>query len=310
VIKSFTKFNSNLQVDKIDTFSGHRGAVFSLLKGLDNHLFFSAGADGMIVQWNLQKPDLGKVIAQVEGSVYAMFLEKENDILWIGQNYEGIHGVRISDQCRVFSIKLDSLSIFDIQLFNNQVWVAHNDGLITVIDLETKNIIKHIKVSQKSARKIIILDESRVAVAYSDGFIRIFDINYNLLDFWAAHSNSIFSLAYLEESKELISVGRDAKVKKWSIKNPDFKANPKEVNAHIYAINDVVFHPNQPIFATASMDKTIKIWQLEEMKLLKVIDAARHGGHKNSVNKLIWTDFEDQLISGSDDKNISVWKIH
>ena len=48
---------------------------------------------------------------------------------------------------------------------------------------------------------------------------------------------------------------------------------------------------------------------LEEMKLLKVIDAARHGGHKNSVNKLIWTSFDNQLISGSDDKNISVWKI-
>lgn len=299
-----------MQVTKIDTFSGHRGAVFSLLKGLEDHLFFSAGADGWIVQWNLQKPDVGKVIAQVEGSVYAMFLEKEQGILWIGQNNEGIHGVRVSDQHRVFSIKMESLSIFDIQMFNNQVWVAHNDGLITVIDLASKSIIKHIKVSQKSARKIIVLDESRIAVGYSDGFIRIFDQDFTLVDFWAAHANSIFSLFYVKESKELISVGRDAKVKKWSLGIPDFKYNSREVNAHIYAINDVVFHPNQSLFATASMDKTIKIWQLDELKLLKVIDSARYGGHKNSVNKLIWTHFEDQLISGSDDKNISVWTIH
>ncbi len=299
-----------MQVNKIDTFSGHRGAVFSLLKGLEEHLFFSAGADGWIVQWNLQKPDVGKVIAQVEGSVYAMFLEKEAEILWVGQNNEGIHGVRLSDLSRVFSIKLESLSIFDIQRFNDQVWIAHNDGLITVVDLSTRNIIKHIKVSQKSARKIVVLDEGRVAVGYSDGYIRIFDKNYQLVDFWLAHSNSIFSLTYEKDKKELISVGRDAKVKKWSLQNSDFKTNAIEVNGHIYAINDVVFHPDQPLFATASMDKTIKIWHLDEMKLLKVIDATRHGGHKNSVNKLIWSPFENQLISGSDDKNISVWTIH
>lgn len=298
-----------MQVNKIDTFSGHRGAVFSLVQGTEEHLFFSAGADGWIVQWNLQKPDVGKAIAQVEGSVYSMFLEKKNEILWVGQNNEGIHGIKLADQSRVFSIKLDSLSIFDMQLFNNQIWVAHNDGLITVIDFESRNIIKHIKVSQKSARKIVVLDENRVAVGYSDGYIRLFDKEFNLIDFWQAHANSIFSLTYLKSKNELISVGRDARVKKWYLGQADFKLNPLEVNGHIYAINDVALHPNQTLFATASMDKTIKIWQLEEMKLLKVIDAARHGGHKNSVNKLIWTSFDNQLISGSDDKNISVWTI-
>ena len=299
-----------MQLNKIDTFSGHRGAVFSLLKGVEDHLFFSAGADGWIVQWNLQKPDVGKAIAQVEGSVYSMFLEKEADVLWIGQNNEGVHGVRLSDSTRIFSIKLASLTIFDMKLFHQQVWIAHNDGLLTIIDLKSRNILKHIKVSQKNARKILVLDENRVAVGYSDGFIRIFDEKYELVDFWQAHSNSIFSLAYFEKNHELVSVGRDAKVKKWNLTDPDFKKNAREVIGHIYAINDVVLHPNLPLLATASMDKTIKIWQLDELKLLKVIDAARHGGHKNSVNKLLWSNYENQLISGSDDKNISVWTIH
>jgi WD40 repeat protein len=57
------------------------------------------------------------------------------------------------------------------------------------------------------------------------------------------------------------------------------------------------------------MDKSIKIWDLQEMKLLKVIDRARHAGHRTSVNKLLWTDFNNQLLSGSDDRSISVWDI-
>jgi WD40 repeat protein len=69
-----------------------------------------------------------------------------------------------------------------------------------------------------------------------------------------------------------------------------------EVIGHIYTINEVVLSPNGELFATASRDKTIKIWQRTDLKLLKVIDAKRHGGHVNSVNKLIWTNFQRQLV--------------
>jgi WD40 repeat protein len=78
---------------------------------------------------------------------------------------------------------------------------------------------------------------------------------------------------------------------------------------HIYAIHDLQFSPDGNWFATASMDKTVKIWEVGSLKLRKVLDATRHGGHKNSVNKLIWSSFDDLLVSASDDKNLSVWKI-
>jgi WD40 repeat protein len=45
------------------------------------------------------------------------------------------------------------------------------------------------------------------------------------------------------------------------------------------------------------------------MQLLKVIDKARHAGHGTSVNKLWWSSFNNQLISASDDRSISVWEI-
>jgi WD40 repeat protein len=81
------------------------------------------------------------------------------------------------------------------------------------------------------------------------------------------------------------------------------------VIGHIYAIHDIQFSPDGKWFATASMDKTVKVWESETLTLLKVLDASRHGGHKNSVNKLIWSSFNDLLVSASDDKNLSIWKI-
>jgi WD40 repeat protein len=57
------------------------------------------------------------------------------------------------------------------------------------------------------------------------------------------------------------------------------------------------------------MDKSLKVWKLDELRLLKVIDRARHAGHGTSVNKVLWTNYENQLVSASDDRTISVWNI-
>jgi len=48
----------------------------------------------------------------------------------------------------------------------------------------------------------------------------------------------------------------------------------------------------------------------KDLQLLKVIDKARHAGHGTSVNKLLWVQFEDQLLSCSDDRTISQWNIN
>jgi len=296
-----------VQIERIDTFSGHRGPIYALEKGIESKLFYSAGSDGWVVQWNLAKPDVGNVIAQIEGSVYTMRLEPESSVLWIGQNYEGIHGVDVSNQARVFSISLPKQAIYAIQFWGSQVWVGHDGGLITVLDRETKQVIRHVKAGQKSVRTMCLLGDGKLAVGFSDGFIRVFDVGFELVESWQAHQNSVFSMVYREEHQALYSVGRDAQVKCYSLED---HLELNSIPGHIYAINDLVFSPDGFHFATASMDKTIKIWETATMQLKKVIDFARYGSHQNSVNRLIWSNYEDLLVSCSDDKNISVWKIH
>ena len=69
--------------------------------------------------------------------------------------------------------------------------------------------------------------------------------------------------------------------------------------------------PNELWFASASRDKSIKIWDPRNFKLLKVIDASKKGmnAHINSVNKLLWLSYNNYLVSASDDRSIMVWEI-
>jgi WD40 repeat protein len=298
-----------MQVEKIDTFSGHRDCVYTLEGAVEDCQFFSAGGDGLVVRWDLTKPDAGELFAQIPASIYALCLDKSNNHLWVGQNFDGIHLIDLENQQEVGSIKITSSYIFDIKIWKNNAFVGLSDGTIVVMDVANFAVKKHIKASDNSVRNIAINPVSNeFAVAYSDFSVKIFDLqDFSLKLVLNHHANSVFSVCYSPDYQYLLSAGRDAHLKIWNVDN-DYQMQ-QDIAAHLFAINDIKYSPDGTLFATCSMDKSIKVWDAERFKLLKVIDKARHAGHGTSINKLWWSKYENQLVAGSDDKRISVWKI-
>lgn len=298
-----------MQVEKIDTFSGHRDCVYTLERSSKSFQFFSAGGDGLVVRWDLRKPDAGELFAQIPASIYALCFDKIKNQLWVGQNFEGIHLIDVESKEEINSIKITSASIFDIKIHQNNAFVGLSDGTIVVMDVERFTVKKHIKASEKSVRDIAINAlTNEFAVAYSDFSVKIFDLNdFSLKLVVNQHINSVFTLCYSPDYQYLITAGRDAHLKVLAV-NQQYDLC-RDIPAHLFAINDIKFSPNGKHFATCSMDKSIKIWDIDQFKLLKVIDKFRHAGHGTSINKLWWSEYEDLLVSASDDKHISVWGV-
>lgn len=298
-----------MHVEKIDTFSGHRDCVYTLERSFDPFQFFSAGGDGLVIKWDLRKPDAGELFAQIPASIYALCFDKIKNQLWIGQNFEGIHLIDVESKEEINSIKITSASIFDIKIHNENAFIGLSDGTIVVMDVERFTVKKHIKASEKSVRNIAINSlMNEFAVAYSDFSVKIFDLNdFSLKLVVNQHTNSVFTLCYSPDYQYLITAGRDAHLKILAV-NQEYNLH-KDIPAHLFAINDIKFSPDGKYFATCSMDKSIKIWESEQFNLLKVIDKSRHAGHGTSVNKLWWSEYENLLVSASDDKRISVWSI-
>jgi len=82
----------------------------------------------------------------------------------------------------------------------------------------------------------------------------------------------------------------------------------KSIPAHNFAIYDIVFDPSGKYFATASRDKSVKIWDYELMSVLERLEGNDGKGHINSVNKLMWMQ-DGTLLSAGDDRAIQSWKI-
>ena len=296
-------------VEKIDTFGGHRDPVYTLEHGLVPEQFFSAGGDGQVVSWQLNRPDLGELVASVPASVYALALHPTTRLLWVGQNYEGIHLIDTDKKQEVNSLKLTSAAIFDIKFYKNDAFLALSDGVVVVVDTDQLVVRKYLKATDQSARCIAINPiEREMAVGYSDHTVRIFDlVTYELKRTISAHTNSVFTVAYSPDFSCLLTAGRDAHLTIWDVEKN--YALQQDIVAHMFAINHMAFSPDGTWLATASMDKSIKIWDANSFRLLKVVDRARHAGHGTSVNKLAWTGL-NQLLSASDDRTISVWKIN
>lgn len=230
-------------------------------------------------------------------------------MLVVGHNYEGIHFLDWQNKKEVGSLQLTKAAIFDIQSFGQHLLVATGEGSLIKVDITNLSVIGLAQLSEKSARTMDINKaRGEVAVGYSDFSIRIFDLDdLKVKHEWQAHTNSVFTVRYTPDGKFLISGSRDARLKVWDAEAGYLKA--AEVAAHLYAINHLDFSPNGKHFVTCSMDKSIKVWDAEQLKLLKVIDRSRHAGHGTSVNKVLWTTYQNQLLSASDDRTISVWNL-
>lgn len=298
-----------IQVNKLHTLTGHNDCIYALTEGSDPRFFYTGAGDGMVVEWDLDLPKDGKLIAKLPHSVYALTVDRERNLLVIGHNFEGIHVIDLNENKEIWNLKMTDQAIFDIKVFGNEIFVGTGDGVLAVIDIEERSVKKHIKLSSKSIRVMSIAAGKRqLALGLSDHSIKILDLsdNFKPLANLIGHTNSVFALNFSPDEKYLVSGGRDAHMKFWESENYTLSEN---IVAHMYAINYLSFKEDGKYLVTCSMDKSIKVWDAENYKLMKVIDKARNAGHGTSINKVLWSTYSGQVISISDDRTISIWQI-
>lgn len=297
------------EVEKVFTFSGHRDCIYALEVSTVPTHFFSASGDGMVVRWDLEKPDEGELFANVPNSVYALAMSPKTNQLLVGQNFSGVHVIDLETKLEIRNIILTKAAIFDIKICLDQVWIGDGDGSLFVLNLSDFSLLHQSRLSEKSVRAIAFNPfENEVAVAYSDFHIRIFDLEtFVLKNEILAHTNSVFSVVFSPDGRHLLSSGRDAHIKIWDVYE-NYKM-VKDIPAHMFAVNHLTFSPDGNYFASSSMDKSVKIWDAKTFDLIKVIDKARHAGHGTSVNKSLWIGYHNYLISGGDDRNLGIWEL-
>ncbi len=295
---------------KLHQLTGHNAAIFALAEGRDERHFLSASGDGWVAEWNFSAPETGKLIAQVDVQIFCLRLLKSNGKLVAGNMNGGVHWIDLEAPENTKNIAHHQKGVFQVLETEGSVFTAGGEGKITRWSVGESRSLESYHLANQAIR---CLDYSpkrnEIAAGSSDGSIYMLDETTLELKqvIRQAHQSSVFSVRYHPTLPLLLSGGRDAQLNVWNLDASCEKASSQ--SAHWYTINDLVFHPEGLFFATASRDKSIKIWDAQTFELVKVLEAIRDGGHVNSVNCLFWSTYNHQLVSCSDDRSILIWEI-
>lgn len=301
---------NRVQVKKLAQLTGHKAAVFALVQGREACRFFSAAGDGWVAEWDLNDPETGKLVAQVEAQIFSLAFLPEQEKLVVGNMHGGVHWVDLKNPDATKNIAHHQKGVFAILPIGEHVYTLGGSGLITRWSAAESSSLESLHLTNRSLRSVDFSpSRNELAVGASDHAIYLLDADTFSIKrtFLKAHDSSVFSLRYTPDGKYLLSGGRDAQLKLWDLEKEGeaLWSSP----AHWYTINAIALDPNGRWFATGSRDKTIKIWDLESCKLLKVLESIRDRGHVNSVNTLLWSNHHDCLISAGDDRSLIVWGV-
>uniref|UniRef100_A0A0A9YHX5 Transducin beta-like protein 3 n=2 Tax=Lygus hesperus TaxID=30085 RepID=A0A0A9YHX5_LYGHE len=137
------------------------------------------------------------------------------------------------------------------------------------------------------------------------------DDNISCIASFIAHGKTVTSLKFAEcSAKFMVSGSEESTLKVWKLPKINKTGDPIEVLnikglvAHDKDINGVAVSPNDQIVASASMDKTTKLWDLKNLSPLGTLK-----GHRRGVWSVVFSPFDQVVLTCSADTTLKIWSI-
>ncbi|KAK6027254.1 WD domain, G-beta repeat protein [Ostertagia ostertagi] len=194
-----------------------------------------------------------------------------------------------------------------VDLHPTEPWLlaALYNGNVHIWNYDNQQLVKSFEVCDLPVRAAKFIPRKNWVVTGSDDMhIRIF--NYNTLERvhqFEAHSDYLRSIVVHPTQSFVITASDDMMIKLWDWDN---KWQMKQsFEGHTHYVMQVAINPkDNNTFATASLDKTVKVWQFGSQQPNFTLE-----GHEKGVNCVDYYHGGDKpyLISGADDHLVKIW---
>ncbi len=283
---------------------GHAGAIYTCV--CKDGFAYTGSGDNYLARWNLDTGEQDEFAIKFEESVYSLiFLDQNRLVVGLANGHIHIFDLNENKEIKFFTQHTKGIFSLAFNPSKKHMYAADADGNLSIWDSEKLSLLVYLPLDAGKIRDIAVTENGvHFFLACQDGTIRMFETNFfNEVKTITAHVGGTTAvLCHPLDKNKLISGGKDALLKLWDLTS---EKCIEEIPAHNFAIYSIQSVNEGREIATASRDKTIKIWS-NELEFLQRLDL-KVGGHRHSVNKLRVLD-QTRFVSVSDDKKIIVWK--
>ena len=256
------KFSTMITVRQVTRFSGHAGPIYTVTEGHQPEIFYTGSADKMLASWNLHSLVGEPFAVRLEASVYSTLFIPEKNWLLVGQSKGGLH----------------------------------------VIDLESKQEIRHFTVHQKGIFDLAwSAKRERFYAAGADGNLSVWQSDPLELERHIPFSDAkLRQLALSPEGDWLAVTAGDALI---HILDTEFLNEHHTLEAHDPGAHAVAWHPEGKWLLTGGRDAHLDVWHIDQG-----FERIRHiPAHNFPIYAIAFSPNGKYFATASRDKTVKIW---
>jgi len=194
-----------------------------------------------------------------------------------------------------------------VELHPTEPWILANlySGNIYIWNFVTSTLVKSFEVTELPVRTAkFVVRKQWIVCGADDMFVRVYNYNTSeLVKVFEAHTDYIRCLSVHPTLPYILSCSDDMLIKLWDW-DKGWQCT-QVFEGHSHYVMQVAFNPKDTnTFASASLDRTIKVWSLGQTVSNFTLE-----GHEKGVNCVDYYTGGDRpyLITGADDKLVKIW---
>lgn len=302
---------------EVFTLSGHTAAVWGVAYSPDGQVLATASADRTARTWFVAPGQSLLPLLGHDGWVYGVAYGPRGDYLATagGDKTAKIWNTGSGGESRTLMGHTDVINGIDFSPDGQYAATASADKTARVWDLRSGALLHTLSGHTGSLFAIACSpDAKHLATASQDGTVKVWNIDSaKEVSGLAGHTGAVWDVAYDPDGKRLATAGADRTARIWDAatgKQTCVLTRGAEATgqsgpareSHDGDVYAVVFSPDGMRLATASKDKTARVWDAGScQELLTLI------GHTDELRSVVFSPTDPRLATAGADGTVKVW---